>query len=133
MSDRQLSNGQPVPADDSHKEIDPQTGMQRGYVVLTAEERSKGFVNPCRDSYVHTCGTVTRMGRVIAETYARDPWFYNGTFCVGCGAHFPLDQFHWDRDGEPLDPLKWSPETFDRVRKAKAALRPSQAMEEAEC
>ena len=42
------------------------------------------------------CGSVTRMTRSIAETYARDPKFYGGTFCVGCGSHFPLDQFVWD-------------------------------------
>ena len=30
------------------------------------------------------------MGLAIAETYARDPTFYGGTFCVGCGQHFPL-------------------------------------------
>jgi hypothetical protein len=46
------------------------------------------------------------MGRSIAETYARDPKFYGGTFCVRCGKHFPLfiegrSQFRWD-DGSPV-------------------------------
>ena len=96
---RTLTNGQPVTPD--HREIDPNTGQQRDYVVLSAEERAKGFVRPVRDSYVHTaCGTVTRMARSIAETYARDPNFYSGTFCCHCQSHFPLDQFTWDGTSE---------------------------------
>lgn len=79
-----------------HREINPVTGMQKGYVVLAEEERRKGFVRPLRDTYTHkTCGINTTMGRAIAETYARDPGFYSGTFCAGCKAHFPLEQFVW--------------------------------------
>lgn len=104
MSDRQLTNGEPVPADGSHLQIDASTGMQRGYVVLSQEERAKGFVKPIRRSYRHSCGCITTMGTALAETYARDPNFYTGTFCCGCGAHFPLDQFTWEPDGEPMDP-----------------------------
>lgn len=104
MSIRQLTDGSPVPEDDSHKAINPLTGQQRGYVVLSAQERAKGFVKPYRDSYVHnTCGVNTKMGVSLSETYARDPYFYSGTFCVGCGSHFPLNQFRWD-DGEPMEP-----------------------------
>jgi hypothetical protein len=131
MSDRQLTTGEPVPEDGSHRELRPD-GQQKGYVVLSPEERAKGFVNPYRDRYMHSvCGRTTSMGAALSETYARDPWFYSGTFCVECGAHFPLDQFTWSRDGESLDPLKWSKETFERVQKAKAALRDSQSAKEA--
>jgi hypothetical protein len=105
MSTRQLTDGSPVPEDGSHTAINPHTGQQRGYVVLSPEERAKGFVKPYRDSYIHeTCGVQTKMGRSLSETYARDPRFYSGTFCVGCGSHFPLNQFHWDADKEPMDP-----------------------------
>jgi hypothetical protein len=48
------------------------------------------------------CGAATTMAQPIAETYARQPSFYGGTFCVGCGAHFPVGErgeFVWD-DGE---------------------------------
>ncbi len=94
-SARVLCDGSPVPGDESHRELKP-NGQQKDYVVLSAEERAKGFVRPIRETYVHrTCGTETRMGRPIAETYARDPKFYSGTFCVGCAKHFPLDQFVW--------------------------------------
>jgi len=41
------------------------------------------------------------MGLSLAETYARDPGFYSGTFCCNCGSRFPLDQFKW-LDGEPV-------------------------------
>lgn len=45
------------------------------------------------------CGGVTRMGVALAETYARDPRFYTGTFCATCRAHFPVGaqgEFVWD-------------------------------------
>jgi hypothetical protein len=118
MSDRILVSGQSVPADHSHAEINPATGMQRDYVVLSPEERAKGFVKPLRRSYIHAypseverqigCGGETTTGTAIAETYARNPRFYTGTFCVHCKAHFPLNQFIWDGggelNGEPMDP-----------------------------
>jgi hypothetical protein len=91
-------------------------GQQREYYVLPDEERAKGFVRPVRATYLHVgknpemrghvlikpdgaCGTRTTMGRALAETYARQPDFYSGTFCVGCGAHFPVGEegeFIWE-------------------------------------
>lgn len=124
-----MSDGSPVTPD--HKDLRPD-GQQKGYVVLSAEERAKGFVRPVRRSYCHVgirpqypvrdltpdeverhgdkyakfepypesesprvgrywtaeqlrsgCRTVTTMGLSIAETYARQPSFYGGTFCCG--------------------------------------------------
>jgi hypothetical protein len=46
-----LTDGSPVTPD--HREIDPATGMQKGYVVLSDEERAKGFVRPVRSAYRH--------------------------------------------------------------------------------
>mgnify|MGYP000744651932 FL=1 len=84
---------------DDHREINPRTGQQKGYVVLSAEERAKGFVRPVRSAYVHDkCGGVTTMGLALAETYAREPAFYSGTFCAICRAHFPVGadgEFTW--------------------------------------
>ena len=118
------------------------------YLVLSEEERAKGFVRPVRSSYRHVgiagpryplrdltaeeaarhgagytkyeqypesesplvgrawkqadldrvgkgCGTVTTMGRALAETYARQPHFYGATYCCGCSMHRPVG-----RDGE---------------------------------
>jgi hypothetical protein len=42
------------------------------------------------------CGSVTSMGRALAETYARDPKFYGATFCAQCGKHPPVGEFVWD-------------------------------------
>lgn len=121
MSDRTLVSGEPVPEDRSHTQLKP-NGQQRDYVVLTPEERAKGFVKPVRRTYVHRCGAATTMGLAIAETYARNPRFYSGTFCVGCGAHFPLIQFRWD-DNEPMEPSlqeEWQKTTAERkAREAK--------------
>jgi hypothetical protein len=66
------------------------------YLVLSAEERAKGFVRPVRRSYVHEkCGADTTMGLALAETYAREPKFYGATYCCGCSAHFPVREFVW--------------------------------------
>lgn len=151
-----LTDGSPVTAD--HREIiegGPRAGQQKGYVVLSDEERAKGFVRPVRRSYVHVgplppaslrdltaeeteryeqygyvkfeeygperspitgkfwvqadldrlggCGVKTTMGEALAETYARDPGFYTGTFCCGCRTHFPVGEhgeFVWDGTDE---------------------------------
>lgn len=89
-----------------HREILPESGQQRDYVVLADEERAKGFVRPVRRSYQHLkCGTVTTMGQTLAETYARDPNFYSGTFCCGCRAHFPVGadgEFVWSGTNEKV-------------------------------
>lgn len=125
------------------------------YLVLSEEERAKGFVRPYRAVYVHVgppgpryplrdltpeeeayggdyvkyepypeseypsigrywtldqlaaadrggCGAETRMGRAIAETYARSPGFYGNTYCVGCQMHRPVGsggEFVWLDDG----------------------------------
>ena len=99
MNTTTLTDGSPVTAD--HREINPTTGQQKGYVVLSDEERAKGYVRPVRRSYVHLkCGVVTTMAQSIAETYARDPKFYSGTFCVGCRTHLPLAEFRWDGTDE---------------------------------
>lgn len=96
-----LTDGSPVTPD--HRKI-KDNGQQKGYMVLNDAERAKGFVRPVRRSYKHVrCGGVTTMGQSIAETYARDPKFYTGTFCCECGKHFPLfedgiPQFLWIDD-----------------------------------
>ena len=67
------------------------------YLVLSDEERARGFVRPVRTTYVHnTCGVATTMSRVLAETYARDPKFYGSTYCIGCRMHRRVDEFTWD-------------------------------------
>ena len=104
MDKTTLADGSPVTPD--HREINPVSGMQKGYVVLSADERAKGFVRPVRRSYVHSfCGVVTTMGQSLAETYARQPDFYSGTFCAGCLSHFPVGadgEFTWDGTTEKV-------------------------------
>ena len=75
-----------------------ENGQNEAYLVLSDEEIAKGFVRPYRDSYIHTkCGVVTKMGAKLSETYAANPKFYGATFCVGCGTHFPVNEFLWDK------------------------------------
>jgi hypothetical protein len=78
--------------------------MADKYLVLSEEERAKGFVRPLRTTYVHDralggCGATTTMGLAIAETYARKPRFYGATFCVRCSMHRPVGEFTWIGDG----------------------------------
>ena len=77
------------------------------YLVLSKEEREKGFIRPVRTSYVHIgptqlsgdlgigCNATTTMGRELAETYARDPKFYGSTYCIYCRMHRPVEEFVW--------------------------------------
>lgn len=80
------------------------------YLVLSEDERAKGFLRPVRLSYWHTtCGGVTTMNRAIAETYARQPDFYGATFCGHCHMHRPVGpdgEFHWV---DPSNPERQSP------------------------
>ena len=154
-SQRTLADGSPIT--DDHRDLKG-NGQQKGYVVLSAEERARGFVRPVRRTYVHAyprrpkyplrdltpeqqerhgdrgyakfepypegvsglgrywtqaaldraakgCGVATTMGPAIAETYARDPKFYSGTFCCGCRDHFPVGadgEFVWDGTDEKV-------------------------------
>lgn len=83
-----------------------ENGQQQDYVVLAEEERAKGFVRPVRRTYRHLkCGDTTTMGLTLAETYARDPHFYSGTFCCNCRAHFLVGEdgeFVWIDDNSKV-------------------------------
>lgn len=79
---------------------DKPVGQHEVYLVLPEAERALGFVRPVRKTYVHTggCGTATTMSQALAETYARNPFFYGATLCVGCGMHRPVGpdgEFTW--------------------------------------
>lgn len=96
------------------------TSQNEVYLILSPEERAKGFVRPLRRSYIHVgiggyeidpndpskhgrtgrgCGVQTSMGLALCETYARDPKFYGSTYCVGCQMHLPVAEFVWAEDG----------------------------------
>lgn len=100
---RTLTDGRQIYPE--HRNLKP-NGQQNDYVVLAEEERAKGFVRPVRRSYKHLkCGDVTTMGQTLAETYARDPSFYSGTFCCCCRAHFPVGadgEFVWQGTDEKV-------------------------------
>lgn len=90
----------------------PPVEQAPAYLVLSEEERAKGFVRPVRRSYWHeACGAVTTMSVEIAETYARQPKFYGSTYCATCRRHRPVAEFHWvdpanpERQSPSLDPL----------------------------
>lgn len=79
--------------------------QNEAYLILSEEERAKGFVRPYRDRYVHAfgpkpCHTMTIMGRELSETYARQPSFYGFTYCCACRKHLPVAEFAWAKDGE---------------------------------
>lgn len=86
------------------------------YLVLSEEERAKGFVRPVRLSYWHTeCGQITTMNRAIAETYARNPGYYGATYCSICCQHRPVGkdgEFHWV---DPANPERQSPSMDPKV------------------
>lgn len=83
----------------SHGVDDTPTEQAPVYLILSDEERAKGFIRPIRRSYTHlVCGTETTMGQAIAETYARQPSFYGATWCMHCRRHLAVGadgEFIW--------------------------------------
>ena len=90
------------------------------YLALSAEELAKGYLRPVRNWYVHSvCNGQTRMPMACAQTHARDPWFYGGTYCCHCQKHRPLTEFKWV-DGEPMAPQDWPEAVQQQVQELKA-------------
>ena len=98
------------------------TAQHGAYLVLSDEERRKGFVRPVRRAYIHVgprggpvaCLSKTTMSEAIAETYARDPGFYGATYCVSCQKHLQVGadgEFVWDQPEPPFrtqaDYVRW--------------------------
>lgn len=82
---------------------DEQVPQNEAYLVLSEEEKAKGFVRLIRTTYVHeACGTETTMALSIAETYARDPNFYGATYCCFCKKHLPVGEFIWKGTNEKV-------------------------------
>jgi len=81
-------------------------GQHVDHWVLPEEERAKGFIRPVRKTYVHEkCGGSTNMPQAIAETYARNPFYYGSTFCCTCGDYFPVGingEFKWEGSEEKV-------------------------------
>lgn len=82
----------------SDREPRPQN---QAYLVLSEEERTRGFVRPVYRAYLHhdpECGAVTTMALPLCETYARQPGFYGSTYCCRCRMHRPVGaegEFTW--------------------------------------
>jgi hypothetical protein len=90
------------------RDLDPATEghfAASGYVKFEqypegSRSRGRFWEQEQLDAVGKGCGTVTTMGHAIAETYARDPKLYGGTFCCGCGKHLPVDEFVWEGTNE---------------------------------
>jgi hypothetical protein len=52
--------------------------------------------------YIGGCGASTKMGQLLAETYARDPKFYGATYCCTCMKHLPVEEFVWEGTNEKV-------------------------------
>lgn len=69
--------------------------------VLPPQERAKGFIRPLHYAYRHTaCNQVSQLEPEVAETFARDPYFYGATTCAHCGGLFPCSEFVWPDLGQ---------------------------------
>jgi hypothetical protein len=67
------------------------------YLVLPEAERSQSkFQRPYREAYWHSiCEQTTTISQPIAQSYARNPKFYQSTYCVHCMMHRPVNEFLW--------------------------------------
>lgn len=97
-----MSNDNPAPADFDYGERRDDGQFERH---PTTDEGD--FAQPVRESYVHMEGDcdngVTTMGRELAESFARDPFQYDKTFCARCGDYYPLYEFVWKENGQMLN------------------------------
>ena len=81
-SSQQLVSGEPVPDDWSHTKL-KDNGQQEDYIVLTPEERAKGFVRPVRRSYIHVGINPVMDGCVLIKPGER-----------GCGTRTTMKPIH---------------------------------------
>lgn len=96
--------------------------QQEVYLALSENELAKGYLLPVRREYIHkTCQSRTVMPQACAETYARDPWFYGGTYCCHCQKYRPFEEFKW-LEGQAMSPRKWSAEQMQEVMARKKEL-----------
>ena len=83
----------------------PPKAQAEVYLVLSEEDRARGFMRPLRRAYWHTtCRLTTTMNQAIAETYATNPYFYWATYCAPCGLHRPVGpdgEFYWCNPDDP--------------------------------
>lgn len=96
---KHVGNGGPVHPTRPLTEEEKVRFAKQGYVLFEGYPRSHTLAG-CywtqeRLDRAEGCGTVTTMGRALAETYAAKPDFYGSTFCQGCGEYFPVGEFVW--------------------------------------
>lgn len=98
-----LTDGSPVTPD--HAEI-IQSGQQRDYVVLSSEERAKGFVRPVRRAYLHVgCPAPANLRKLTPEEIER---------YVGFG-YIAFEDYGPDR--EPVTGCYWTAADMHRIGK----------------
>ena len=88
-----------------------ETGQHEIYLVLSEEERDKGFVRPVRDSYVHVGRYRNYAGidKMLTEDEQKEmmkeyphPEPYVAVLGINGsdGKHLPVDEFIWDGTDE---------------------------------
>jgi len=71
-------------------------GQYENYPVIE-EGHEPEFKQEPRKSYIHEkCGVKTTMRGELPESIARDPTWYDKTFCYGCKDHVPVEEVHWE-------------------------------------
>ena len=112
-----LTDGSPVTPD--HREIDPRTGQQKAYVVLSEDERAKGFARPVRRSYRHV-----------------GPPAPSGLRDLTADEHERYDQFGYAKfeeygpDRSPITGKFWTQADLDRLGKCGVVTTMGQALAE---
>jgi len=69
--------------------------------ILSEGDRSQGFIRPLRVAYIHvSCGTVSTLGKFMAEIFAGAPCYYADITCAHCRTQFLVSEFRWRDSGE---------------------------------
>ncbi len=115
LSDEERAKGFVRPVRDAYVHVGARPRFPTRPLTEEEEERYRDVGYVCFEAYPESerpslgrywtqaeldsgCGQTTTMARALAETYAREPGFYSGTFCATCRAHYPVGpdgQFVW--------------------------------------
>lgn len=91
-----------ITTDPKHPDLDitdPETGMQKAYLVLSEEERKKGFVRPYRDAYTHV-GVRPKypLRDLTPEEAERHKMWHYVKFEKYPDSELPMTGRYWSRD-----------------------------------
>ena len=79
-------------------------GQMTDHITVHPQGRYTGSLKGVPQVYIHAkCGVGTKMPEEIVRSYLVNPFLYGaGSFCCGCGEHFPEEELFWYETGQNM-------------------------------